>query len=668
MTPRLKLDALSKLISGMDPEQALPTGVADPMAQSGGGQFPTASNRYGPYADLYSDPLSGFRWGTYYPGYGSGGGGSVGSPSAPGGPGGGSWFGGDPDFTPGQPYSPSSSGGGLDLADPQTLLGFGVPALTLASELGLLGDLDWTDIPGIDAITGALGLNTDAANPLLEGLDEGDLGPWTASDNASGGTGADNLSGGAGTDSLVTPSVNVQDFLAGEGLSAVNFSDIPVSDLVGAGVQAIPGIIDLFSGNADEGTAASLFSGAGSLGLAAASAAGIPTGTSLLGAGKSLLGMGAAFNPAMGIMGLSPLAFFTAPLVIGSVLQSFDEGNQPRTYTAFEFGDDGLSFSSKALDGQEQGQRGPYGTKVFGQLQGNATSKMIEGLKTAGFTLDNSKADTSSNRLRYTVVDNPKWADTSFFGDEGVAATSPAELIGRMYEDGVLVPPSDRSEQEVAADMAAVLGSVNEKYNADVLAIAEGLDQNWKLAAKQLMGRPTKADERLWYEKVGDIPGTGKDATPDFIETLRGLEEYDFPGLTFAPDYTLPDLQPGVAGEYADMAQAYRNALLEDQLTMKADGGRLDPRIARMRSQAQQLPGHFLRGPGNGRSDEIQARMADGGEVMLSDGEYIIPADVVAAMGNGSSNAGADMLDKMVLDIRGKFQKHLGSLPGPRRD
>lgn len=53
-------------------------------------------------------------------------------------------------------------------------------------------------------------------------------------------------------------------------------------------------------------------------------------------------------------------------------------------------------------------------------------------------------------------------------------------------------------------------------------------------------------------------------------------------------------------------------------------------------------------GPGDGRSDSIPAR--------LSDGEYVIDAETVALLGNGSAKAGAERLDAFRVNVR----KHKG--------
>lgn len=61
-------------------------------------------------------------------------------------------------------------------------------------------------------------------------------------------------------------------------------------------------------------------------------------------------------------------------------------------------------------------------------------------------------------------------------------------------------------------------------------------------------------------------------------------------------------------------------------------------------------------GNGDGMSDEVQFDVEGGNPdiAMLSRDEYVLPADVVAMIGNGSSNAGADKLDAFVKGLRKK--------------
>lgn len=51
-------------------------------------------------------------------------------------------------------------------------------------------------------------------------------------------------------------------------------------------------------------------------------------------------------------------------------------------------------------------------------------------------------------------------------------------------------------------------------------------------------------------------------------------------------------------------------------------------------------------------ADEVPARINGKQEARLSDGEFVIPADVVSHLGNGNSDAGAKMLQDMMTKVR----------------
>ena len=60
----------------------------------------------------------------------------------------------------------------------------------------------------------------------------------------------------------------------------------------------------------------------------------------------------------------------------------------------------------------------------------------------------------------------------------------------------------------------------------------------------------------------------------------------------------------------------------------------------------------MLKGPGDGMDDRIPAKVEGGQDVLLANNEYVVPADVVSALGNGSSDAGAEHMDKMLERVR----------------
>lgn len=62
--------------------------------------------------------------------------------------------------------------------------------------------------------------------------------------------------------------------------------------------------------------------------------------------------------------------------------------------------------------------------------------------------------------------------------------------------------------------------------------------------------------------------------------------------------------------------------------------------------------GKLITGDGDGMSDDIRANINGNQEARLADGEFVIPADVVSHLGNGSTDAGADQLHAMMDRIR----------------
>jgi hypothetical protein len=58
--------------------------------------------------------------------------------------------------------------------------------------------------------------------------------------------------------------------------------------------------------------------------------------------------------------------------------------------------------------------------------------------------------------------------------------------------------------------------------------------------------------------------------------------------------------------------------------------------------------GRMLKGPGDGMSDSIPAMIGRKQPARLADGEFVVPADVVSHLGNGSTDAGAKRLYAMM--------------------
>lgn len=122
----------------------------------------------------------------------------------------------------------------------------------------------------------------------------------------------------------------------------------------------------------------------------------------------------------------------------------------------------------------------------------------------------------------------------------------------------------------------------------------------------------------------GDVPLTGIE------DVLRNM----------LPDATDADIAAFLATPEGQ--QAVAQLLSANGSTGYAKGGKLS---AKRRAPRESFA---VQGPGTGRSDDIPA--------VLSDGEYVIDAETVALLGDGSSKAGAKKLDEMRVKVR----KHKG--------
>lgn len=108
-----------------------------------------------------------------------------------------------------------------------------------------------------------------------------------------------------------------------------------------------------------------------------------------------------------------------------------------------------------------------------------------------------------------------------------------------------------------------------------------------------------------------------------------------------------PDMFAGIPRRTPGAGSGYRGSPLRG---MKRSMGRMGFAEGGIASTAPGQ-GYFLGGSTDGMADEVKANIDGVQEARLSDGEFVIPADVVSHLGNGNSEAGAkelhDMMDKV---------------------
>ena len=225
--------------------------------------------------------------------------------------------------------------------------------------------------------------------------------------------------------------------------------------------------------------------------------------------------------------------------------------------------------------------------------------------------------------------------------------------------------------QDVVTPTPSVEAAVRSSVGADVGEIPNVTSFSGSEAATKvqppLMNRITEGISSLpgkAVDYVSALPGKALDyaAENPIQATLAGISGYgSVKSLQEAQEQKkeaeriLAERNKRTAEEVAFAEQVlrdypiqYRRFTGEDVAAMGMAGGGLAGLNA-FKSGGQP---RFLAGGGDGMSDDIPATIGGRQKAALSDGEFVIPADVVSHLGNGSSRAGAKKLYSMMDNIR----------------
>jgi hypothetical protein len=150
-------------------------------------------------------------------------------------------------------------------------------------------------------------------------------------------------------------------------------------------------------------------------------------------------------------------------------------------------------------------------------------------------------------------------------------------------------------------------------------------------------------------EPMGDNPGMasggiagyaagglklGQGIAKDTDEDTASLGAYEAAKKRLEKQYAAANLKSREMPKTGIARLGQMKAMAEGGLGSYSDGGRM------------------LKGPGDGMSDDIPAMIGRKQPARLADGEFVIPADVVSHLGNGSTDAGAKKLYSMMDKVR----------------
>jgi hypothetical protein len=133
---------------------------------------------------------------------------------------------------------------------------------------------------------------------------------------------------------------------------------------------------------------------------------------------------------------------------------------------------------------------------------------------------------------------------------------------------------------------------------------------------------------------AANLPGASTGFAPRTAAELRPKTTQDWYRYGYGPAQSffsyVPKGEPNTSRAYTGYEQAQADEDKGFAVGGMAGGGASNS--------------YAVNGPGTGRSDEIPA--------LLSDGEYVMDAETVALLGDGSSKAGAERLDQLRVKIR----------------
>ena len=189
----------------------------------------------------------------------------------------------------------------------------------------------------------------------------------------------------------------------------------------------------------------------------------------------------------------------------------------------------------------------------------------------------------------------------------------------------------------------------------DQIDASDGLDEGEQFAiADSIIEGPFGIDEiaqRYGAQPVDVVEGLlrGGFQTPEEIVGLynkAGVEDFNeakLVAILLDQGKTTPE---EVAAYYKDHP-VYGGITPEQVIAAFKDLGG-----SREFAQGGNVNGYYLGGPTDGMADQIPATINNMQPAALSDGEFVIPADVVSHLGNGNSDAGAQNLYSMMERVR----------------
>jgi len=160
------------------------------------------------------------------------------------------------------------------------------------------------------------------------------------------------------------------------------------------------------------------------------------------------------------------------------------------------------------------------------------------------------------------------------------------------------------------------------------------------LSGKPMEAPPASRDVGIYYDQDPDTRYQDALTAAQIRQSKVNQRAYVSPPAAKRPtpmgQLQMASVKPRKQSDSMSDVEAASGGIMHSSLGGYAAGG--NPRL--------------LKGPGDGMSDNIPATINGRQPARLADGEFVIPADVVSHLGNGSTEAGAKQLHTMMSKVR----------------
>jgi hypothetical protein len=338
----------------------------------------------------------------------------------------------------------------------------------------------------------------------------------------------------------------------------------------------------------------------------------------------------------------------------------------------------------------------------FGQPWGGGS--MGGGRSTGGFNdylnqmiPSGAQQGSDPNALSRWLIEHPRLAGSiagSLTGVPGMGMLA-KQLTDRYWQNNAWQSPAPPYESTATQ---AIDAFVNENPgSAAALRELAGGQQSGAAPQREYYGQMgpwtgfDTADGRQWdYRYTGPLGGGSGGGSPTTsawwalqdnaaggkvtLKAKGGPVKLQAGGIANVPsEYMQPQQQPdeqdlqmvaaAITGEAGEQADAIINMFIEKY------GPEMFQQVREMVLQSiapnAQTEG-MVQGQGGGMDDQVPGMIGNQQPVAVSPGEYIVPADVVSGLGDGSSDAGAQELDRMSGNVR--MARHGGQMQPPPID